>query len=104
MWRNNKNNGFIAAYALVAAAVVATLLGGLLVFVSSSQRRSSDEISRQQALQVAESGIYFYKWYLAHETDGLSAAQIRDFWETGTVYGQSSDYEQDVNDKDGTPI
>jgi len=99
-----KEKGVIAAYALIAAAVVATLLGGLLVFVSSSQRRSSDEISRQQALQVAESGIYFYKWYLAHETDGLSAAQIRDFWESGTAFGLDEPYEQDVTDKDGTAI
>ncbi|MEA1925771.1 MAG: hypothetical protein U9M90_00795 [Patescibacteria group bacterium] len=59
------NKGFIAAYLLVATAAVTTLLAGLLVFVASSQRRSSDEVLCQQALQLAETGIYFYKWYLA---------------------------------------
>lgn len=98
-----KPNAFIVAYALVAAAVVITLLGGLLVFVTSSQRRSSDEISRQQALQIAESGIYFYKWYLAHNLDGKNAQQIKDFWDSGVAYGVSAPYEQEVADKDGTP-
>lgn len=97
-------DGFIAAYALIVAAVVATLLGGLLVFVSSSQRRSSDEISRQQALELAESGIYYYKWYLAHNLDGKNAQQIKNFWESGVAYGQASPYEQNVFDELGNII
>lgn len=102
--RRNKPGGFIAAYALVTAAVVTTLLTGLLVFVSVAQRRSSDEISRQQALQLAESGVYFYKWYLAHNLDGKNAQQIRDFWYSGTAYGTAAPYEVDVTDKMGNAI
>lgn len=101
--KNNFNQaGYITAYALAAVAVVMTLLGGLLVFVSSSQRRSSDEISRQSALQLAESGIYFYRWYLAHNLDGKNAAEIRSFWESGNAYGLNEPFEQEVADKDGT--
>ena len=88
--RRNTSGGFIAAYALVTAAVITTLLTGLLVFVSVAQRRSSDEISRQQALQLAESGVYFYKWYLAHNLDGKNAQQIRGFWDSGTAYGSTT--------------
>lgn len=102
--KGSVQSGFIAAYALVTAAVVTTLLTGLLVFVSVAQRRSSDEISRQQALQLAESGVYFYKWYLAHNLDGKNAQQIRNFWDSGTAYGDSSPYEVEVDDKDGNPI
>ncbi|MEA2007154.1 MAG: pilus assembly PilX N-terminal domain-containing protein [Patescibacteria group bacterium] len=103
--KQKKNSkGFIAAYVLIAAAVVITLLGGLLVFVGSSQRRASDEVSRQQALQIAESGIYFYKWYLSHSLDGKTAQQIKNFWEGGTAYGYSVPYEQEVTDNDATPI
>lgn len=102
--RRNSQAGFIAAYALVTAAVVTTLLTGLLVFVSVAQRQGSDEISRQQALQLAESGVYFYKWYLAHNLDGKNAQQIRDFWNSGTVYGASSSYEVEVNDNEGNAI
>lgn len=99
-----RNGGFIAAYLLVAVAAVTTLLAGLLVFVASSQRRSSDEASRQQALQLAETGIYFYKWYLAHNLDGKNAQQIKDFWEGGTAYGVGTPYEVEVTEKGGTPI
>ena len=102
--RRNNLNGFIAAYALVTAAVVTTLLAGLLVFVSTAQRRGSDEISRQQALQIAESGVYFYKWYLAHNLDGKNAQQIRTFWDSGIAYGTSSPYEVEVTDNEGTPL
>ncbi len=104
--KNGRNNlsGFIAAYALVTAAVVTTLLTGLLVFVSVAQRRSSDEISRQQALQLAESGVYFYKWYLAHNLDGKNAQQIRNFWDSGTVYGTDSAYEVEISDNEGHPL
>lgn len=99
-----RDGGFIAAYLLVAVAAVTTLLAGLLVFVASSQRRSSDEASRQQALQLSETGIYFYRWYLAHNLDGKNAQQVKDFWEGGTAYGVDSPYEVEVTEKDGTPI
>jgi hypothetical protein len=101
---SNERAGFIAAYALVTAAVVTTLLTGLLVFVSVAQRQSSDEISRQQALQLAESGVYFYKWYLAHNLDGKNAQQIRNFWDSDTVYGALSSYEVEVKDNQGNAI
>lgn len=100
----SKPSGFIAAYALVTAAVVTTLLTGLLVFVSVAQRRSSDEISRQQALQIAEGGVYFYKWYLAHNLEGKNAQQIRDFWYSGTAYGTTVPYEAEVKDESGNVI
>lgn len=102
--RTKQNSGFIAAYLLVAVAAVATLLTGLLVFVASSQRRSSDEVNRQQALQISETGVYFYRWYLAHNLDGKNAQQIKDFWESGGAYGVDAPYESDVTDEIGSAI
>lgn len=83
--KNDK--GFVAAYILIAITIVAILLSGLFVFVSSSQRKSRAEVRKQQALQFAESGIYFYKWYLASQLDGRTDEQIEDFWNSGTVCG-----------------
>lgn len=102
--KEKQHNGFITAYLLVAVATVTTLLAGLLIFVASAQRKSTDEVNRQQALQIAETGIYFYKWYLAHNLDGKNAQQIKDFWDSGSAYGVSSPYEVEVTKKDGTPI
>jgi len=97
-------DGFIAAYLLVAVAAVITLLTGLLIFVASSQRRSIDEINRQQALQISETGVYFYRWYLAHNLDGKNAQQIKDFWESGSAYGVDASYEADVENEIGSAI
>ena len=96
--------GFVSAYALVAFAVAITIISGLLVFVSNVMRQSSNEVSYQQALQVAESGVYFYQWYLAHNLDGKNAQQIKDFWQNGNPYGVSTPYAQDVKDFSGTPF
>ena len=73
------SRGAIAAYLLVIVGVATTLLTGLIVFVSSSQRKSLNDVSRQQALGMAESGVYYYRWYLAHTLDGKNAQEILDF-------------------------
>lgn len=99
-----KKDGFIAIYLLIAISVTITLLTGLIVFVSSSQRRSSDNVSRNQALEISEVGIYNYKWYLAHSLDGKNAQQIKEFWQAGNARGVSENYEQEINDFYGEPI
>lgn len=99
-----EGDGFIAIYLLITISVTITLLTGLIVFVSSSQRRSSDNVSRNQALEVAEVGIYNYKWYLAHSLDGKNAQQIKEFWQAGNARGVAESYEQEINDFYGEPI
>lgn len=96
--------GVITVYALIGAAVLVTLLGGMLVFVSTQVRNSSDEVSRQKALEIAESGVYFYRWYLAHSLDGKTAQEIKNFWQSGLALGVSSPYEKEVEDANGDPI
>jgi len=100
----NKNDGFVAAYILIAITIVIVLLSGLLVFVSSSQRRSRAEVRKQQALQFAESGIYFYKWYLASQLDGKTDEQIEDFWNSGTVCGLDTDCHRTIENDSGQTV
>ena len=99
-----EKDGFITIYLLITISVTITLLTGLIVFVSSSQRRSSNNVSRNQALEVAEVGIYNYKWYLAHSLDGKNAQQIKEFWQAGDARGVAENYEQEVKDFYGEPI
>lgn len=98
------SSGAITAYLLVVVGVTATLLTGLIVFVSSSQRRSLNEVSRQQALGMAESGVYYYRWYLAHTLDGKSTQEILDFWKSAEPIGVAETFEKDVLDFSGQPI
>lgn len=88
----------------MTSSIAVTLLTGLAIFVASNQRLSSDEVSRQKALQIAEKGVYYYKWYLAHNLDGKNQQQIRDFWNNGDPLGVFSDYNQIVNNFEGDAI
>ena len=97
-------NGSALAYALIITALVAVLLTSILTFIASQIRNSLRERSKQQAFQIAESGISFYQWYLAHQTDGRTAAQIEAFWNTGTAYGVASDYTRTYSDPSGGTV
>ena len=85
----------------MVASISLTLLTSLVVFVASNQRNSSNEVSKQKALQFAEEGVYYYRWYLAHSLDGKNQQQIRDFWENGNPVGVSSDFNREVSNFDG---
>lgn len=99
-----KQKGAISVYVLMMASIAVTTLTSLAIFVASSQKSSSNEVTRQKALQIAERGVYYYRWYLAHNLDGKSQTQVIDFWQNGNPIGVGSDYNQVVTDFDGTEI
>lgn len=84
--------GSALAYVLVIMATCLILLMSIILFVVSQLRYSMQQHDREQALQIAESGIHFYKWYLAHQLDGRTAAQVQAFWSSGTALGQLAAY------------
>lgn len=84
--------GSAIAYALAITATVMILLVSIIGFVGSHLKYSYTQRDREQALHIAEAGIHFYKWYLAHQLDGRTAGQIKTFWASGTALGQSAPY------------
>lgn len=97
-------SGSVIAYALVIMAVVSILLVSIVGFIVSQIKNASYEEANEQAFQIAESGVHFYKWYLAHETDGRNAQQIQAFWESGSAYGVDTPYEVEYLDPSGNPV
>lgn len=91
-----KSKGAITAYLLIVVSISVTLLSSLVIFVSSSQRKSLNEVYRQSALKMAESGVYYYRWYLAHELDGKNAREVIDYWNSETPIGIFQSFEKDV--------
>ncbi len=87
--------GSVLAYVLVIMATCLILLMSIILFVVSQLQYSMKQHDREQALQIAEGGIHFYKWYLAHQLDGRTASQVQTFWSSGTALGQSSAYVKD---------
>lgn len=98
-----KIRGFITAHVLIATSIAVILLMGMVMFVTSNQKRSFDEAARQQSIQAAESGIYYYSWYLAHNLNGRTAQQIKEFWQNENPLGVAAPYEQEVTDFEGVP-
>jgi hypothetical protein len=87
-----KIRGTAIAYALAIMTVVMILLTSILTFIASQLQYSFKQNDKEQALQIAEGGVHFYKWYLAHQLDGRTAGQVNAFWDAGTALGQTSDY------------
>lgn len=92
-----KTKGSVLPYVLVVMTVVMIILVSMLSYITSQLRFSFNRVEKEKAFQVAEAGIYYYRWYLAHETSGKTAQQIQAFWESGNAIGTDpgSPYEAD---------
>lgn len=87
--------GSSLAYMLVIMTIVMILLTAIVGFVVSQLRYSMKQHDREKAFQIAEAGIHFYKWYLAHQLDGKTAGQVQAFWDAETALGQAMPYTRD---------
>jgi len=89
---NNKKNkkGSALAFMLVIMTVVSILLVSILQYVSSQIKYGSYNYSKEEAFQIAEAGMNYYKWYLAHVMETRTTPQdVLDYWENGDGYGNS---------------
>lgn len=86
--------GSALAYILVILFVTTIILVSLLGYISSQITFSLNRVEKEKSFQVAEAGIFFYRWYLAHETAGKTAQEISAFWQ-GSPYGVDTPYEAD---------
>jgi hypothetical protein len=102
--KNKKNKGSALAYALVIMTIVLIILVSMIRYITSQLSFSMNRAEREEAFQVAEAGIYYYRWYLAHQTSGRTAQQVKDFWQGGTAYGVDAPYEDDFKDSEGNKI
>ncbi len=86
---------------LVIMSVVSIIMLSVIQFVVSQVKFSSYTNFREEAFRISESGIYFYRWYLAHNTEGRTAQQVDNFWKNGSPLGVASPYEAEYRDPEG---
>lgn len=96
--------GSAIAYGLIIMSVVAIILVSMLQYISTQLTFTTNRIEREKSFQIAEAGIYFYRWYLAHEISGKTAQQIKDFWQSGNPYGVGTPFETEYSDPESGPI
>lgn len=96
--------GSILAYGLVIMFMTSIVLTSIIGFVVSQTKYALQVHAREQAFQIGESGIHFYRWYLAHQVEGRTAQQVADFWATGNPYGVAVPYEVEYVDPGGDAV
>ena len=96
--KKSVSRGSMLVYALVIMTVVSILLTSIISFVVSHLKFSSNRVAREEAFQIAEAGIYSYRWYLAHATDGMNAQQLQAFWQDAGTLGVSGPVVENYTD------
>ena len=87
MQKLKNKKGFALAYGLVIMVSVLIILTSMIGYIVSQLKFSANRAEREEALNVAEAGVFWYRWYLAHELAGKTAEQVNNFWQSGTAYG-----------------
>jgi hypothetical protein len=85
--KKTPHRGYLMLLAIVYGTVFLTVLGGLTMFVLSSNRLQTHNASSAEAFSLAEAGLEYYRWFLAHYPDDI---------QNGT--GQPGPYEITYND------
>ncbi|MEI6843296.1 MAG: hypothetical protein WCK48_02205 [bacterium] len=93
MKKTKLQSGSILVQAFVFGTISIVIIGALISWAGVNIKASRVAIYREQALQIAEAGIDYYRWHLAHnQTD----------YQDGTA--TSGPYIHDFLDKDGTKV
>jgi hypothetical protein len=96
--------GSALAYGLIIMTIVSIVLTFIITVITGQVKYALQVHAREQAFQITESGIHFYRWYLAHQVEGRTAQQVEDFWTGGTAYGVGTAYEVEYIDPNGSAI
>ncbi len=100
---DQKKRGTALVYGLIIMTVVSIVLTSIITFVAGHTKYALQIHAREQSFQIAESGIQYYRWYLAHQVEGRTAAQVAAFW-AGTPQGVATPYEVEYRDPSGDAI
>jgi hypothetical protein len=88
-----KNKGSLLIPIIIFSSVAFVVMGGIINWTKITIDANRQLIVKEKAIQLAESGIDYYRWHLAHnKTD----------YQDGT--GVSGPYIHEVHDKDGSVI
>ena len=85
--------GQLTLYVLIFSAVSIIVLSGFIIWADANIRAVFRDSDSAQAFMIAESGIEYYRWHLAHAQQD---------YQDGT--GQAGPYVHPFYDKDGTTI
>lgn len=65
-WNNNIQSGFTLVYTAIIIFVFSLVLLAALQYAAMEMRVLRSTTNREQAFQIAEAGVDYYQWHLAH--------------------------------------
>src|SRR3989344_1161594 len=89
----NRQAGQISLYVLIFGALAIIVLSGLIIWADLNIKSVNRQLDNSLAFTIAESGIEYYRWHLAHDDDD---------YQDGT--GGLGPYEHEYFDKEGNLI
>ncbi len=88
-----RERGMISLVILIFGSVAIIIMSGLIIWIDATQKATYRSSDKKLALMIAEAGIEYYRWHLAHSP--------QDF-QDGT--GVAGPYVHNYYDKDGKQI
>lgn len=89
--QKHKNEGYLLIQILVFGAVAVVIIMGLVSFAISYAKLGKRIVLSEQAFQMAEAGIEYYRWHLAHDPDdytngtGLPGPYVKNFYDINGI-------------------
>jgi len=68
----NKKNGFLVILVLVFGAIFFVMLSAFMNFVIGQKVLQRIKLNEERSLAIAEAGLNYYKWYLAHNPNDIT--------------------------------
>jgi len=101
MQEKNRQKGAILVYIIIVIAIFLIITPPLVANFLAKMQLMRLSMQKEQAFQIAEAGINYYQWHLAHYqtdyTDYQGVGALPDALAPGTVMGP---FEHDYTDKD----
>ena len=87
-----RQRGQLTVEVLFFATLAVILITGFIFLAASFVKLSVRDFNREQAFEISESGIEYYRWHLAHAP--------QDFWD-GNAASSTGPFVHNYYDKDG---
>ncbi|MFT5179783.1 MAG: hypothetical protein ACI9GH_000639 [Candidatus Paceibacteria bacterium] len=88
-----KNSGLVLVNSIVFASIAIIMITGIVAWLGSTIETARRVAVSEQAFQIAEAGVDYYRWHLAHDADD---------YQDGT--GVTGPYVHEFTDSDGVRI
>lgn len=72
MYPHSSERGALVVLTLVFGAVFFMLIASFMGFVITQSQVQERTVAKERALSIAEAGLNYYKWYLAHNPNDVT--------------------------------